>query len=368
MQSNSIKMHKMKQVLDCFCLFLNKYEHCEWMKGATKSEIHNGFQCAQDVEKICSVLETKGCVTAFEIKLSEWHKLKYGLVVHYKLQEFAAACDMILSNFYMNSDITDEVLMCATSEYLEICGRNRFHLLKEKLIFKAHTHDAVKNVIDELSTMVLEQKDVFKSTLSCELLRSVWTKYIRCKEASNISNCIHTTSNDSRFIESVLRILIKEDCSEEGKTMKKIITESLLLKMSTMNYQDPVFWHIIIVTNRHLIVTVCDLNPEICSVLVKFIVHVGKCMDIEFTEMNYIWKPKENAKLMVDVTFDDFVSLVRRFLESRGVAGDHMRRTLQDLKSQPDCSIWVEVERQCELPVLAKLVTANVRNDSSLMN
>lgn len=368
MKSNSIEIHIMKQILECFCFFLDKYEHCEWMRGATRSEIQNAFQCAQEIENVCSVLEAKGCVTAFEIKLIEWHKLKYGITVHYKVQEFAAACDMILSNFFMNSEVTDEVLLCATNEYFEVCGRNKFGLLKEKLICKAHTHDAVKNIIDELNTMVLVQKDVFKSTLGCELLRSIWTKHIQCKEASNISNCIHTTSNDNRFIDSVLRILIKEDSSEEGKTMKKIIMESLLLKMNTTNDQDPVFWHTLIVANRSLIVTVCDLYPEICSVLIKFIVHIGKCMVIEFTETNCIWHPKENAKLMVDVTFDDLVTLVRCFLESRGLAGDHMRHTLQDLKSQPGCSIWVEVERKCGLPVLAKNLTANIRNDSSLIN
>jgi hypothetical protein len=368
MKSNSVEIHIMEQVLGCFCFFLDKYEHCEWMRGATRSEIKNAFQCAKEIENVYSVLATKGCVTAFEIKLIEWHKLKYGITVPYKLQEFATACDMILSNFFMKSEVTDEVLICATNEYFEICGKNRFGLLKEKLLCKAHTHDAVENIIDELNTVVLVEKDALKSSLSCELLRSVWTKYIQFNEASNISNCICTTSSDKRYIDSVLRMLIKEDSSEEGKALKKIIAESLLLKMNTVNDQDPVFWYTLIVACRNLLVAVCNLYPEICSVLIKFIVHIGKSMVLEFTGADCIWHLKENAKLVVDVTFDDLVSLVRCFLESQGLAGDHMRHTLQDLKSQPSCSIWVEVERQCGLPVCAKLRTVNIRNVSSLMN
>jgi hypothetical protein len=368
MKDNPIEMHNMKQILECFSFFLDKYEHCEWMREATRSEIQNAFQCAHEIESVYSILQAKGCVTAFEIKLTEWHKVKYGITVHYKLHEFSAACDMILSNFLMNSKLTDEVVMCATNEYFDICGRNRFELLREKLTCKTHTHYAVNNIIDELNTVLLGWKDVYSSTLGCELLRSIWTKCIQRKEASSISNCLLTACNDNRFIESVLRILIKEDSSEEGKTMKKIITESLLLEMNKINDRDPVFWHTLIMANRNLIVTVCDLYPEICAVLIKFIVCIGKCMALECTETNCTWQPKENAKLLADVTFGDLVSLVRCFLESRGLAGDHMRHTLQDLKSQPGCSAWAEVERQCRLPVLAKLLTANIRNDSNVMN
>jgi hypothetical protein len=367
MESSSIEIHSMKQILDCFTFFLDKLEHCEWMREATRTELQDAFQCAQEIENVCSILETKGCVIAFENKLIEWHKLKYGITACYKLREFAAACDLILSNFFTNPRVTDEVIMCATDEYLQICGRDRFELLKEKLICRAHTHHAVKNIIDELNTNFLVQKDIYMSTVGCELLRSIWTKYVQHGETSNIANCIHTTCNDNRFLDSVFRILVNEDSSEEGRTMKKKITESLVLKMSTMDEKDSVFWHTLIVTNRSLIVTVCDLYPEILSVLIQFIIYIGKSMVSEFTETGCFWHPKEKVKLIADVTFDDLVSLVRCFLESRGLAGDHMRQTLQDLKSQPGCSIWVEVERQCGLPVLAKCFIASNSKDKKLI-
>ncbi|PNF37271.1 hypothetical protein B7P43_G00407 [Cryptotermes secundus] len=360
MESHCIEVHSMRQILECFCFFLDKYEHCEWMRGVTRSEIQEAFQCAQEIENICSVLETKGCVTAFENKLIEWHKIKYGITAHYKVQEFTAACDLILSNFFITSRVTDEVLISATNEYLHICGRDRFHLLKEKLICKKHTHDAVTSVIDELNTTFLLQK--YKSALGCELLKSIWTKYVRCGEKSNISNCIRSACTDSRFLDSVLRILVKEDYNEEVKIMKKIITESLVLKMSIENERDPVFWHAVLVTSRSLIVAVCDLYPEILFVLIKFIVYIGKSMIIEFTERNCIWHLDKSAKLIADLSFDDLVNVVRCFLESWGLAGNYMRRTLQDLKSQPGCSVWVEVERQCGLPVLAKCLVSNSKD------
>lgn len=359
MESHSVEAHGMRHILECFCFFLDKYEHYEWMKGAIRSEIQKAFQCAQEIENICAVLETRGCVTAFENKLVEWHKIKYGITAHYKLQKFAAACDLILSNFFINSGVTDEVLMCATNEYLCICGRDRFELLKEKLIYKTRTHDAVKSVIDELNTTFLLQKNVYKYALGCELLKSVWTKYVRCGETFNISNCIHSTCTDSRFLDSVLRILVKEDCSEEGQIMKKIITESLVLKMSTENESDHIFWHTLVVTSRDLIVAVCDLYPEILFVLIKFIIYIGKSMIIEYTETNCIWHLDKDAELIADLSFGDLVNIVRCFLESWGLAGNHMRKTLQDLKSQPGCSVWVEVERQCGLPVLAKYLTVS---------
>jgi hypothetical protein len=336
------------------------------MKGATRNEIQKVFQCAQEIENVCSVLDTRGCITAFENKLVEWHRIKYGITAHYKLQEFAAACDLILSNFFMNSRGTDEVLVCANNEYLRICGRERFELLKEKLICKTHIHDAVRSVIDELNTAFILQKNIYKSALGCELLKSVWTKYVRCGEAFNISNCIQSTYADNTFLDSMLRILVKEDYSEEEKIMKKIITESLVLKMSRENENDPVFWRTLVVNNRGLIIAVCDLYPEILSALIKFIINIGKSMVIEYTETDYIWRLDKNAEMIADLSFGDLVNIVRCFLESRGLAGNCMRQTLQDLKSQPGCSVWVEVERQCGVPVLAKYLIVSNSKDKRL--
>jgi hypothetical protein len=366
MESNSIETHSMKQILDSFCFLLDKYEHCEWMRGATKSEIQNVLQCAQDIESVYSLLETRGCVTAFENKLNEWHQLKYGIKAHYKLQELAAACDLILSNFLTTSKVTDEAVTYAATEYIQICGRDRFELLKEDLICKAHTHCAVKNITDELNTNLLIQKDVYMSTVGCELLRSIWRKYVQHGQTYIISNCIQTACNDRRFIDSVLRILVKEDFSEEENIMKKIIKESLVLKMNAMSERDPAFWYTLFVGNRSLIVAVCDLYPEICSGFLKFISYIGNSMLTEFTETGCIWRLGENAKLIADVTFDDLVSLVRCFLESQGLAGKHMRQTLWELKSQPHCSVWVEVEKQCGLPVLAKCFIASSSKDKFL--
>ena len=364
MDSNSIDMHSMKQVLNSFCFLLDKYEHCEWMREATRSEILNVLRCARDVESVCSLLETRHCVTAFENKLNEWHQLKYGIKAHYKLQELAAACDMILSSFFTNSRVTDEAVIYATTEYLHICGRDRFEVLKENLICKAHTYHAVKNIIDELNTNCSIQKDVYMSTVGCELLRSIWRKYVQRGQTYLISNCIQTACTDSRFLDSVLRLLVKEDFSEEDSIMKKIIKESVVSKMSALNEGDPTFLYTLVMGNKSLIVAICDLYPEICSVFLKFISYIGNSMVAEFTETNCIWHLGENAaKLIADVTFDDLVSLVRCILESQGLAGKHMRQALQDLKSQPDCSVWVEVERQCGLPVLAKCFIASSSTD-----
>ncbi|GFG39278.1 hypothetical protein Cfor_02203 [Coptotermes formosanus] len=353
----------MKQILDSFCFLLDKYEHCEWMRGATKSEIQNVLQCARDVESVYSLLETRHCVTAFENKLNEWHQLKYGIKAHYKLQEFAAACDLILSNFLTNSKVPDEAVMYAATEYLQVCGRDRFELLKEHLICKAHTHCAVKNIIDELNTNFLIQKDVYMSTVGCELLKSIWRKYVQRGQTYIISNCIQAACTDGRFIDSVLRILVTEEFSEEENIMKRIIKESLLLKISAMSETDPAFWYTLVVGSRSLIVAVCDLYPEICSAFLRFISYIGNSMVTKFTETDCIWHNGENAKLISDITFNDLVSLVRCFLESQGLAGKHMRQTLQDLKSQPHCSVWVEVERQCGLPVLAKCFIASSSKD-----
>lgn len=363
MESNSIEIHSMKQILDSFCFLLDKYEHHEWMREATRSEIQNVLQCAQDVERVYSVLETRHCVTAFENKLNEWYQLKYGITTHYKLQELAAACDMIVSSFLTNSNVADEAVKYATTEYIQICGRDRFELLKENLICKVHTHHAVKNIIEELNANCLVQKDVYMSTVDCELLRSAWRKYVQRGQTFIISNCIQTAHTDSKFLESLLRLLVKEDFTEEDNIIKKMIKESLVLKMSAMSERDPAFWYTLVVDNKSLIVAVCDLYPEICSVFLKFISYIGNSMVAEFTETNCIWRLGENTKLIADVTFDDLVSLVRCFLESKGLAGKRMRQTLQDLKSQPDCSVWVEVERQCGLPVLAKCFIASSSTD-----
>jgi hypothetical protein len=359
MESNSIEVHSMKQILESFCFLLDKYEHCEWMTGVSRIEIQDVLQCARDVESAYSLLETRQCVTAFENKLNEWHEIKYGIKAHYTLQAFAAASDLILSNFFTNSKVTDEAVICATKEYIQVCGRDRFELLKENLICRAHTHSAVKNIIDELNTNVLIQKDVYMPALGCELLKSVWRKYVQRGQTSIISNCIQTACTDSRFLHSVLTILVKEDFSDEENIMKETIKASLVLKMSAVGERDPAFWYTLVVGNKSLIVTVCDLYPEIYSVFIKLIIYIGNSMVAKFTETNCSWHLGENAKLIADVTFDDLVSLVKCFLESQGLAGNRMRQTLQDLKSQPDCSVWVEVERECGLPVLAKCYIAS---------
>ena len=194
---------------------------------------------------------------------------------------------------------------------------------------------------------------IHTATIGCQILQSIFSKLIQRGEVQNVADYVVKLSEDKRFLDAFFRMILQDNSIDELKVVNKIVGEALVLKLNKEMKKNLSFWNSFMVIDKNLVIAVCHTNPDILTAVINFIIYFGKSLELEVMEDSCQWKVGE-AYGTGDMSFESLVILVKCLLESRGRAGEQMRKTLQELKHRPGCSVWVEVERQCFLPVLAK--------------
>ena len=327
----------MKQIFSALHYFCVKHIHSEWMKEASETKIEEILLCAVQVEKVCNSLKNKKCLTELENKFSEWRRLKHNMSVECRLLDMVRACDLVLKGFLTNPGVPHQVAVSAVTHYLRLCGDARYQLLKENLVLENHTHEAVSSLMEEISTVCAPK-------VGCQVLQSMLMKNVQCGSGKET---VAKLCEDTRFLEALLRILLLDN------QVKALVKKALISKMRTEIRRNITFWSSFTSADRSVMIAVCELHPEVLKEVISFIVYFGESMEFEVTETDCVWKVGRDM-MMAGLHFDSLVGLVKSLLESQGTAAVQMKDKLQDLKLLPGCSVWVEVERQSGLPVLAK--------------
>lgn len=315
---------QLTQIIRIFDQYLSLVENPSIIQNVTSENISKAFDCCLFVEATIIRAEQENKLTIIQGHLHGHWSAKNRTKL-YTWAELQFACDKMLEVFLKCPSITTDIIDKLLNLYVQHCGRERLGIFLENVLTNSLPANVLCNTVVELGLPL--------STIHNEARLVAWDNEAAIGRHDEVDQAISQMIDDGQ-LNNVFEIL--SSLNKNSPAIKLIMKN---LTRRTDAYDVSICRAITEVNRKLLRQLVVDTDFRIS--LVDAIFYFGR---------NMHWDG-ESWKAQDEFNYDNLVKIFRLLFtvsdEVFNFVNNRLKLSKAQDMSQMDCSIWVQIEKDC---------------------